>query len=256
MQVSEGFSFYRTSSKFQGLVDLGKYTPKHQETERGDHALVFMFQPFAGQWVQTVGAFLSKGCASGTVLHHLVLECIILLENSGFFVDVVTTDGATWNRKMWKEFGLKDHDNSCVHPCRNSDVIPGSRDDRLYFCSDYSHLHKLFRTFVFNHDEIEVCPSYLVKSFSAFNSSYAIVKFYTYVVNLLQTPFGTVKKEHWEAVLELDGGDKNFGLKIAYKLTKNHLKPLFWQKMNVAMAFQVFTPAINYFSVPLPLKNL
>jgi len=38
--------------------------------------------------------FLSKGCASSTVLHKIIIECVILLEKSGFHVDAVTTDGA------------------------------------------------------------------------------------------------------------------------------------------------------------------
>jgi len=59
-----------------------------------------MFQPFQGRWIQAVAGFLSKGCATGTVLHHLIMECILLLEKSGVFVDAVITDGASWNRNM------------------------------------------------------------------------------------------------------------------------------------------------------------
>lgn len=53
----------------EGFTNLGKYTPKHQEGVKGDHALVVMFQPFRGKWVQTLGCILSKGSACGTVLH-------------------------------------------------------------------------------------------------------------------------------------------------------------------------------------------
>lgn len=49
---------------------------------------------------------LSVGSASRTVLHKLLLEAIALTEKSGFFVDAVMTDGASWNRSMWNTFGV------------------------------------------------------------------------------------------------------------------------------------------------------
>ncbi|KYQ49678.1 hypothetical protein ALC60_11248 [Trachymyrmex zeteki] len=72
-------------------------TPKHQARKKGDHALVFMFQPFKGKWVQTLGYFLNYGSVSGVVLHQLVMECIILVEKSNLKVDGVTSDGASWS---------------------------------------------------------------------------------------------------------------------------------------------------------------
>ena len=71
--------------QIQGFVDFGKFTLNRQKQELEDHALVFMFQPFWGKWVQALACFLSKGAAPGKVLHYLVMECIILLEKSGFF---------------------------------------------------------------------------------------------------------------------------------------------------------------------------
>lgn len=171
MQVGQAVSFDRTSLLFKGFVDLGKYTPKHQANKLGDHALVFLFQPFCGNWVQAIGAFLSVGCASGDILHHLLLEAIVLLENAGYYVDVVTTDGATWNRSMWKQFGLQTNEqNSCLHPCSyhtvneiskiDNNITPPAR--QLYFCSDWSHLIKLLRTLVVSQDELWVSLNYII----------------------------------------------------------------------------------------------
>lgn len=101
MKLMEGFRFNRNTCQFQGFVDLGEYTSEHQKNEPGDHALVLMFQPFRGKWVQALACFLSKGCATSKVLTCLILDCITYLENAGFFCDVVTTDGAQWNRSMW-----------------------------------------------------------------------------------------------------------------------------------------------------------
>lgn len=116
MSISEGIHFNTQNLSVMGFTDLGDYTPEHQKTERADHALVWMYQPFRGQWIQNIAAFLSKGAANGEVLSHLVTECIVLLQNHGFSVDVVTTDGGSWNRGMWKQFGLKELEASCIHP--------------------------------------------------------------------------------------------------------------------------------------------
>lgn len=136
MKVSKSIRVDRDSCELHGFVDLGEYTPEDKKDLLGEYALVFMFQPFRGKWVQTLGCFLTKGC-SGSVLAHLVLECIILLEDSGFFVDCVVSDGASWNRNMWKQFGVDDRNKSCEHPSDDS--------RRLWFISDHTHLFKNVR---------------------------------------------------------------------------------------------------------------
>ena len=148
MKLSEAIHFDQTSMKFNGFTDLGKYTPNQHVNVRGDHALVLMYQPFKGKWVQALGAFLSKSCASSDVLHKLLLECTILLENSGFCVDGITTDGAQWNRMMWTEFGVNYKKNSCPHPC--------DENRRLWLYSDFSHLLKNLRNIIVSLKEIWV----------------------------------------------------------------------------------------------------
>lgn len=161
MQISRGLSFDSDNLSILGFTDLGEYTPEKQKNERGDHALVFLFQPFRGQWVQNIAAFLSKGAANGDVLSHLVTECIILLQNSGFYVDVVTSEGASWNRGMWKQFGLKDLETSCIHICALEEDESEEKEDsferrRLWFCSDFSHLVKNLRNFLMSQKEVMV----------------------------------------------------------------------------------------------------
>ncbi|KAF0711588.1 Uncharacterized protein FWK35_00026745 [Aphis craccivora] len=66
-------------------------TPEHQTNKKGDHALVPMTLCFNHFVVNESNLF-------NTVLHKIIIEAILLLKKSGFNVDVVTTDGATWNR--------------------------------------------------------------------------------------------------------------------------------------------------------------
>ncbi|CAG5093279.1 Protein of unknown function [Cotesia congregata] len=57
--LSEGVKLNSRTMKFDGFVDLGDHTPEKYLNTRADHALVFMFQPFQGDWVQVVGSFLT-----------------------------------------------------------------------------------------------------------------------------------------------------------------------------------------------------
>ncbi|XP_011883595.1 PREDICTED: uncharacterized protein LOC105570765, partial [Vollenhovia emeryi] len=132
MKLSEALKFNRYKCQFEGFVDLGDYTPEHQQNETGDHALVIMYQPFRGRWVQALACFLSKGCAPSNVLTCLILE--------------LTTDGAQWNRSMWTKFGITEENISCQHPC--------DPDRRLWFCSDFPHLIKNFRNCIVACNEI------------------------------------------------------------------------------------------------------
>lgn len=52
----------------KGFTDLGEFTPDNLKHVNGDHALVMMFQPFRGKWVQSIACFLSKNAASGKII--------------------------------------------------------------------------------------------------------------------------------------------------------------------------------------------
>lgn len=60
---------------------------------------------------------------------------------------------------MWKRFGLKDLDASCIHPCSVDDKDDNQSESshrRLWFCSDFSHLVKNLRNFMMSHEEMWV----------------------------------------------------------------------------------------------------
>lgn len=54
----------------------------------------------------------------------------------------------------------------------------------------------------------------------------------------VQTPDGVVKKDHWKALLRCENFSKP-NLKVAYKLTPQHIDPKGYQVMNVPLAFEV-----------------
>lgn len=140
MNLREAYEFNKESLKVVGFTDLGKHTPEKQKNHLGNHALVFMYQPYAGDWVQTIGSFLSRGACASEELYLLVMEAIILLENAGFHVNSVVTDGAAWNRGMWKRFHVSTDQVSCTH------IFDENR--RLWFISDFPHLIKNLRNWM------------------------------------------------------------------------------------------------------------
>lgn len=140
--------FEKHSLEVHGLVDIGGLEDSTEKDKRGNHALVIMFQPFKGQWYQALGAFLSAGAVKSDKLHKLILEATALIEKSGFFVDGVVTDAATWNRTMWDLFGVNVESPSCEHP------IDPKRD--LRFFSDFPHLIKSLWTRVLEKKKLNV----------------------------------------------------------------------------------------------------
>lgn len=95
--LSEAIKLNRRTMQLDGFVDLGSHMPEKDIHTRADHALVFMFQPFEGGWVQVIGCFLSRSVTISEILHKLIIECVFLLENAGFKVDAVTCNRAQWN---------------------------------------------------------------------------------------------------------------------------------------------------------------
>ncbi|XP_044757338.1 uncharacterized protein LOC123315634 [Coccinella septempunctata] len=137
-KVSKTKKFDKNLMDFIRFIDLGSHTPQKMENKLGDHALVIMFQPFAGHGLQALACFISGGDVTGDVLTKIMLECVILCENAGLFIYVITSDGASWNRKMWKHFEIEDTSEPwCEHPMDNK--------RKLRMCSDFPHLIKCLR---------------------------------------------------------------------------------------------------------------
>lgn len=135
MSISESIYFTPATFTLEGFVYLGASTPDEERLKRADHALVLMFQPFQGQWVQPIGMFLSKGAATSKILKPLFFEAIERLGKKGFMVDGVTTDGATWNRRVWTICGIDETANVifCKNPFKPPLLDFYTKDCPLFF---------------------------------------------------------------------------------------------------------------------------
>ena len=167
MKLSKTLYFNRTNLKVEGFVDLGAYTSQDQKQKKGDHALVLMFQPFKGTWVQSLACFLSVGNTSASILHKIIMECIILTEQAGLKIDAVVSDGASWNRSMWNIFGVTEECVSVEH------IVDIER--RLWFISDFPHLIKCLRNYFSQFDRYTgICVSQNLDHISNYTHIHAI----------------------------------------------------------------------------------
>lgn len=140
MKPSEHLSA-TTSGHLEGSVDLSAFTPTEERHAIGDDGMVIMFAPFVEQWTQVIATFATRGNIKRNLLTKVILEAVILDEQAGLLVAFITTNGATWNRKMWILMGTG------VTMTNTTSSVPHPVDPlrRLHFLSDFLHLVKCLR---------------------------------------------------------------------------------------------------------------
>lgn len=128
------------SGHIEGFVDMGPTMTEGQNVVC-DHGMIIMFVPFTGKWTQIIGAFATNGNAKAEELAKVLIEATILAEASGLIVDFLTSDGASWNRRMWKILGIGVKSGKVT--CKLEHPVDSSR--HLHFLSDFPHLLKCLR---------------------------------------------------------------------------------------------------------------
>ena len=84
MKLTKALAFNRKNLKVEGFTNLGEYTPQHVEGETRP-CFGVPIPTFEGKCHQTPGCFLSKGSATGTILHKLIIECTTVGKKWGEF---------------------------------------------------------------------------------------------------------------------------------------------------------------------------
>lgn len=118
----------------------------------------------------------------------------------------ITCDGASWNRSMWRLFGIQ---GSASH-VRSSTKHPVDPKRQLYFFSDFPHLLKNVRN------------GFVEKGYL--------------------TPAGHVHSSILQAAFEVDR--ENVTLKVLPTITTAHIKPNCFEKMKMDIAFQLFSDQV------------
>ncbi|KAH7964988.1 hypothetical protein HPB49_002733 [Dermacentor silvarum] len=207
MHLSEHLSV-TTAGHIDGFVDLGNFkSPKDKHTPC-DHGMVLIFVPFIGKWTQILAAFATRGNVNGGTLTKIMLEAILLAEKAGLKVDFITSDGASWNRRMWTLMGVK----ASLNEIKCSAPHPVDEHRQLYFISDFPHLLKCLRNRL-------VCLDF-------------------------QTPNGQVTMRAIRKALELDG--RKVTLQAMHGITSSHTNPNNFEKMRVGLAVQLFSEKVTH----------
>lgn len=162
-----------------------------------------MFQPLTGSWHQILGVFASKGNVKAMLLSKIIMEAVLLAEKAGLKVDFITSDGASWNRSMWRLFGISGSSTS-ITPSVSHPVVKGRR---LFFISDFPHLVKCARN--------------------------------GFIKAGYKTPEGTAYVEHIRIAHKEDKSATT--LKVMPKITASHVNPNNFEKMKVNLAFHLFS---------------
>lgn len=81
-----------------------------------------------------------------------MLKAISLLENIGINVEGIVCDGATANRRMWKELGI----DGTKQNLKNYFEHPIEPKRKVYVFSDFVHLFKCVRNRLFNNKCLQV----------------------------------------------------------------------------------------------------
>lgn len=161
---------------------------------------------FAGKWTQILGVFAAKGNVKAHMLSKILLEATILAEKSGLFVDFWTSDGAPWNRCLWKLLGIRASatDIKCKIP------HPVNKGRSIHFISDFPHLVKYVRN--------------------------------AFVGKGIQIPGGHAHVDVVEEAWKMDR--EAVTLKVMPHITKAHIHPNAFEKMRVNLAFQLFSQEV------------
>lgn len=65
-----------------GLVHLGQFSSCTTSTSLADDTLLVFFHPLTGKWHQVFSAFASRGNVKAYVLIKIIVEAVIMAENS------------------------------------------------------------------------------------------------------------------------------------------------------------------------------
>lgn len=86
------------------------------------------------------------------MIAQLILKAISLLKIIGIYVHAIVCDGATTNRRMWKELGI----NGSKSELKNYFEHPVHPDRKVYALSDFVHLFKCVRNRLYNNKQLKV----------------------------------------------------------------------------------------------------
>lgn len=225
VKLREEVAFNSNSLKVDGFVNFGDLTPEENKNEVANHALVFMFVPLLFNWVQPVGVYASKNATPGDIICKILIQIILQLERAGAKVIGFTADGSQSNKRVWKSLGITGKKESLKCSIPN----PYDENRKLWAFCDAVHVIKCIRNNFHQKNEVRYKGQ-------------------------------TIQFNFYRRVYEEDSKPEYAGMRACPKLTSVHIDPSSFQKMNVRLAFQLFSgsmsKAIEFYRDILKVKGL
>lgn len=174
------------------------------DPEPATHALLFMVRGICRMWKQVFGIFFCKNSTNANVLKHLVLDAVNNIKESGLIPVSTVCDQGANNIKLYIELGV-------------------TKEKPFFMVNDV----KIYATFD---------PPHLLKSLRNNFKNYK-VRFYDF------------KEKHykcadWQHICQIYAFDKDLDHRGVPKLTEKHLSVDGLDKMNVALAAQIFSNSV------------
>ncbi|XP_045036372.1 uncharacterized protein LOC123477088 isoform X5 [Daphnia magna] len=98
VSLKKDLTWHATRLEWHGIVDFGEDIEAPIKNGIATHALVLMFRPYKGNWVQPFACFASENAASAIILHEVIVKAIVLLYNHSAIVKNVVCDGCSSNK--------------------------------------------------------------------------------------------------------------------------------------------------------------
>lgn len=158
ISLKKDLTWHSTKLEWHGIVDFGDDIETAVQAGVATHALVLMFRPYKGNWVQPIACFASKNAASATILHEVITKAIVLLHNSNAIVKNLVCDGCTSNKAAMSLFDICGTVSRKNDEKNNSYFIPHPINPsiKIYWLFDAPHLLKCTRNHILKHKEVQV----------------------------------------------------------------------------------------------------
>ncbi|KAI9565054.1 hypothetical protein GHT06_008801 [Daphnia sinensis] len=259
MSLAELVNFDAKKLQFEGFVDYGDgglQLSEHKD-ELADHALVLIFRPYRYSWIQPIACYATKGACKGELLTKLMARAITVLDQNEAIVKSVVCDGAQSNKTVMKLCGvIGKHDqivNTFVNqqtPIKVKTFPPSPETDPD--AANTSHLKErlVSNSCALSGNEAKYSGKD-VTSFAHPTNDGELIYFFIDVPHLLKcvrNHIFNVKEVQLYNTSKIPGTP----LSILSKVTKAHLYPTSFEKMNVKLAAQILSNsvvlAISYFT--------
>ena len=158
IHLKKEFTWNSQTNEWEGIVNFGRELKVSVKSGIATHALVFVFRPYIGNWIQPIACFASENAASGEILQELITKAVVMLYKNNAIVKNIACDGCSTNKSAMKLFGVCGEMSRKTVEDGNSFFFrnPLQRDIKIYWIFDPPHLLKCTRNHVKKHTNVQV----------------------------------------------------------------------------------------------------